>query len=78
MSLAWGSKFLEYSATALIVDTSPRSFAAQNGRTKLTECNILHTPRQVSDFQEISGLQAQVETVCENARMIYLHFQEAL
>jgi len=26
MSLAWGSKFLEYSATALIVDTSPAVF----------------------------------------------------
>jgi|HubBroStandDraft_6_1064221.scaffolds.fasta_scaffold66506_2 hypothetical protein len=52
MSLAWGSKFLEYSATAVTVDTSPAVFRCPKGAAKLAECNTLHTPRRVSDFQE--------------------------
>jgi hypothetical protein len=60
MSLAWGSKFLEYSATADIVNTPPAVVRCPKGLTKLARCTILRTPRRVSDFKEIfTGLQGQ-------------------
>jgi hypothetical protein len=66
MSLAWGSKFLEYSATADIVNTPPAVVRCPKGLTKLARCTILRTPRRVSDFKEISpGCKVKFKTICE-------------
>jgi len=53
MSLAWGSKFLEYSATAKIVDTSPAVFRRPKWADEACRVQYFAHPRRVSDTHEI-------------------------
>jgi len=65
MSLAWGSKFLEYSATADRVNTSPLSLSPEVGRPfSLVKCSVFaYSIRSFSVPGDCYVFQIKLETI---------------
>ena len=79
MSLAWGSKFLEYSATADIVNTSPAVVRCPRWADEACKVHYFaHSQVSLRLPGDFHGLQDQFKTISETVRRIDSHFQEAL
>ena len=78
MSLAWGSKFLEYSATAEIVDTSPVVFRCPKWADEARRVQYFaHSQASLRLSGDSRGCKLNSKRL-QNARRTYSHFQEAL
>jgi hypothetical protein len=78
MSLAWGSKFLEYSATAQIVDTFPAVFRRPKWAGEACRVQYFaHSQGESQTFRRFQGCKLNSKRL-QNARRTYSHFQEAL
>jgi hypothetical protein len=76
MSLAWGSKFLEYSATAKIVDTSPAVFRHPKWAGEACRVQYFAHPRRVSDTHEICRDASSTQELSAKREKDLLDFQE--
>src|SRR3984885_8304460 len=66
MSLAWGSKFLEYSATAQIVDTSPAVFRCLRRADEACRVQLFaHSQASLRYSRDLPGCEPNSKTVCQ-------------